>query len=165
MSNPFHSFHVQSGGVHLNNLSKYYRRNNNSKNNSKFQPLMLQENKDLVVPMDLLHVPPTTQYHCQTPNHDNYYIFPEPQSQPPLEIIQIHVQPQQQEYKHYPVLDDEQFDQMFVNISTTPKASSRNQTPKSSNNKVSRKKKPKTPKNTKKGKSKRTFKNLNKTSK
>ena len=162
MSNPFHSFHVQSGGVRLHNLSKYYRRN---KNNSKFQPLMLQENKDLVVPMDLLHVPPTTQYHCQTPNHDNYYIFPEPHQQPPpLEIIQIHVQPQQQEYKHYPVLDDEQFDQMFVNISTTPKAS-RNQTHKFRNNKNSRKKKPKTPKNTKKGKSKRTFKNLNKTSK
>lgn len=119
---------------------------------------MLQEKKDLVVPMDLLHVPPTTQYHCQTPNHDNYYIFPEPHQQPPpLEIIQIHVQPQQQEYKHYPVLDDEQFDQMFVNISTTPKASR--------NNKASHKKKLKTPKNTKKGKSKRTFKNLNKTSK
>jgi hypothetical protein len=125
---------------------------------------MLQENKDLVVPMDLLHVPPTTQYHCQTPNHDNYYIFPEPQSQqPPLEIIQIHVQPQQQEYKPYPVLDDEQFDQMFVNISTTPKASRNNKN--SRNHKNSQKKSQKKPKNIKKGKSKRTFKNLNKTSK
>lgn len=155
MSNPFHSFHVQSGGVRLHKLSNHYRKNNK---NSKFQPLMLQENKDLVVPIDLLHVPPHS-YHCsQTPQHNNdYYIYPQHHQQPPpLEIIQIHVQPQQQEYKHYPVLDDEQFDQMFVNISTTPKAS---------RNKASHKKKPKTPKNTKKGKSKRTFKNLNKTSK
>ena len=165
MSNPFHSFHVQSGGVRLHKLSTYYRKNNKNKS-SKFQPLMLQENKDLVVPMDLLHVPPTTQYHCQTPNHDNYYIFPESQQQynpqPPLEIVQIHIQPQQtqEEYTHYPVLDDEHFDQMFVNISTTPKAT-RN---KNSRNKTSQKK-PKTPKNIKKGKSKRTLKQSKKTPK
>jgi hypothetical protein len=160
MSNPFHSFHVQSGGVRLHKLSTHYRNKNKS---SKFQPLMLQENKDLVVPMDLLHVPPTTHYHCQTPNHDNYYIFPEPEPQPPLEIVQIHVQPQQQEYTHYPVLDDEQFDQMFVNISTTPKAS-RNNKASRRNNKTSQKK-PKNTKNIKKGNSKRTLKQSKKTSK
>jgi len=124
---------------------------------------MLQENKDLVVPMDLLHVPPNTQYHCQVPNHDNYYIYPENQQQqqynpqPTLEIVQINVQPQQQEYTHYPVLNDEQFDQMFLNISTTPKASR--------NNKTSRKISQKKPKNIKKGKSKRTLKQSKKTSK
>ena len=162
MSNPFHSFHVQSGGVRLHKLSTYYRKNNKNKS-SKFQPLMLQENKDLVVPMDLLHVPPTTQYHCQTPNHDNYYIFPEPQQQynpqPPLEIIQIHIQPQPYEYTHYPVLDDEHFDQMFVNISTTPKASRK------TSNKTSRKSSHKNPKNIKKRNSKRTLKQFKKTPK
>jgi len=122
---------------------------------------MLQEKKDLVVPMDLLHVPPHS-YHCsQTPQHNNdYYIYPETQQQynpqPPLEIVQIHVQPQQQQYTPYPVLDDESFDQMFVNISTTPKVSR--------NNKNSQKK-PKTPKNIKKGKSKRTLKQPKKTPK
>ena len=121
---------------------------------------MLQEKKDLVVPMDLLHVPPTTQYHCQTPNHDNYYIFPESQPQTPPEIVQINIQPQSHEYTPYPVLDDEHFDQMFVNVSTTPKAT-RN---KNSRHKTSQKK-PKTPKNIKKGKSKRTLKQSKKTPK
>ena len=116
---------------------------------------MLQEKKDLVVPMDLLHVPPTTQYHCQTPNHDNYYIFPESQPQTPPEIVQINIQPQSHEYTPYPVLDDEHFDQMFVNVSTTPKSS------KTSHNKTSKK----TPKNIKKGKSKRTLKQSKKTPK
>ena len=120
---------------------------------------MLQEKKDLVVPMDLLHVPPTTQYHCQTPNHDNYYIFPESQPQTPPEIVQINIQPQSHEYTPYPVLDDEHFDQMFVNISPTPKASRK------TSNKTSRKSSHKKPKNIKKGKSKRTLKQSKKTPK
>jgi len=162
MSNPFHSFHVQSGGVRLHKLSNHYRNKNKS---SKFQPLMLQEKKDLVVPMDLLHVPPTTQYHCaQTPQHNNdYYIYPQPhqyQPQPPLEIIQIQIQPPQQEYTQYPVLDDNSFDQMFLNISTTPKTS-RNKNSRKASSKTSHK----IHKNIKKGKSKRTLKQSKKMSK
>ena len=121
---------------------------------------MLQEKKDLVVPMDLLHVPPHS-YHCaQTPQHNNdYYIYPQShQYQPPLEIIKIQIQPQQQEYTPYPVLDDNSFDQMFVNVSTTPKKILRNKT---FHNKTSQKKF----KNIKKGKSKRTLKQPKKTPK
>ena len=159
MSNPFHSFHVQSGGVRLHKLSTHYRNKNKS---NKFQPLMLQENKDLVVPMDLLHVPPHS-YHCaQTPHHNNdYYIYPETQQyqpQSPLEIVQIHIQPQPYEYTPYPVLDDEHFDQMFLNVSTTPKS-------RKTSNKTSRKSSHKKSKNIKKRNSKRTLKQSKKTPK
>ena len=117
MSNPFHSFHVQSGGVPLNKLSKHYR--NLSKNKThKFQPLMLQDNKDLVVPMDLLHVPSSSSNHPSRQKED-YYIYPE-HSSPTLEIIQIHVQPEIDDIPKYPVIDDDKFEEMFQTISTTP---------------------------------------------
>ena len=129
MSNPFHSFHVQSGGVPLNKLSKHYR--NLSKNKThKFQPLMLQDNKDLVVPMDLLHVP-SSPFSCnRSMEHkkDDYYIYPE-HSTPTLEIVQIRVQPDLDDMPNYPVIEDDKFEQMFQSISTTPspKKSIRNQ--------------------------------------
>ena len=147
MSNPFHSFHVQSGGVPLNKLSKHYR--NLSKNKThKFQPLMLQDNKDLVVPMDLLHVPSSCNRSMEH-KRDDYYIYPEHTS-PTLEIIQIRVQPELDDMPNYPVIEDDKFEEMFQSISTTPspKKSIRNQkksakkTQNQKSKKLSKKKKP-----------------------
>lgn len=119
MTNPFHSFHIQKGGVPLKKLSNHYRKLSKNKT-KKFQPLVLQEKEDLVVPIDLLHVP---QYsHTYHPQPDNYYIYPE--KQPPiqgtLEIIEIHTVPQHSSYEHPSVIDDNQFEEMFQTISKTP---------------------------------------------
>ena len=113
MSNPFHSFHVQKGGVPLKKLSKHYRKLSKNKTN-KFQPLTFQEKEDLVVPMDLLHVP-YHQCHAQCPEHQHIPLHGT------LEIIEIHTPPrQEQTYEHPPVISDEQFEELFQHISTTP---------------------------------------------
>jgi len=120
MTNPFHSFHVQKGGVPLKKLSKHYQKLSKNKT-KKFQPLTLQEREDLVVPMDLLHVPHHT---CHSQKPEEYYVYPEthtPPIQGTLEVIEIHTIPQEQSYEHPPVISDEQFDNMFQSISTTPR--------------------------------------------
>lgn len=115
MSNPFHSFHVQKGGIPLKKLSKHYRKLSKNKTH-KFQPLIFQEKEDLVVPMDLLHVP---YHHChaQTPEQHPIPINGS------LEIIEIHT-PQYHEnsYEHPPVISDEQFEELFQHISTAPRS-------------------------------------------
>jgi hypothetical protein len=122
MSNPFHSFHIQKGGVPLKKLSKHYRKISKNKSH-KFQPLVFQEKEDLVVPMDLLHIPPQSHMCHQQP--ENYYVYPE-QQQPPiqgtLEIVEIHTIPQPSSYEHPSVIDDNLFEEMFQNISTAPRS-------------------------------------------
>jgi hypothetical protein len=119
MSNPFHSFHVQKGGIPLKKLSKHYRKLSKNKSH-KFQPLMFQEKEDLVVPIDLLHVP---HHQCHAQQAEDYYVYPEHHQQAPvngtLEIIQFHTVPQHS-YEHPPVIDDEMFEQLFQHISKTP---------------------------------------------
>jgi hypothetical protein len=150
MSNPFHSFHVQSGGVLLNKLSKHYR--NLSKNKThKFQPLMLQDNKDLVVPMDLLHVPSSCN-HSMEHKRDDYYIYPEQQPTPTLEIIQIRVQPEIDDIPNYPVIEDDKFEEMFQTISTTPSPKKVSKIQKKSAKKIQQKQKSKSKKLSKKKK-------------
>lgn len=127
MSNPFHSFHVQKGGILLKKLSKHYRRLSKDKTR-KFHPLLFQERDDLVVPMDLLHVP---HRHCYAQQPEDYYMFPEyhqevPTTQGTLEIVQIHTIPlQEQTYEHPSVIDDDLFEHLFQHISTAPRTQKR----------------------------------------
>jgi len=122
MSNPFHSFHVQKGGISLKKLSKHYRKLSKNKSPT-FQPLTFQEKEDLVVPMDLLHVP---HHQCHSQKPEDYYMYPEHQSSPThgiLEIIQLHTTPQKEHaYEHPSVIDDELFEELFQHISTAPRS-------------------------------------------
>ena len=90
---------------------------------------MEQEREDLVVPMDLIYIPSSQHPHhyAQHPTTahrpDDYYIYPE--QQPPiqgtLEIVEIHKVPLNS-YEHPSVIDDNLFEEMFQNISTTPRS-------------------------------------------
>ena len=122
MTNPFHSFHIQKGGVPLKKLSKYYR-NKTQKKTQKFQPITLQDKEDLVVPIDLLHIPP--QNHCHVQHSEDYYTSPQihPTNDGILEVVHIHVVPDtqtEQQYEHPPTIDDEIFEELFQHISVAP---------------------------------------------
>jgi hypothetical protein len=138
MSNPFHSFHVQKGGVPLQKVSKHYRKLSKNKFN-KFQPLTLQDKEDLVIPMDLLHVP---HHHCYAQYSEHH----QPPMHGTLEIIRIHTPQQEQSYEHPPVISDEQFEELFQHISTAPRSKKHfktNQTLKKQKRKQRKTRKPK----------------------
>jgi hypothetical protein len=126
MTNPFHSFHIQNGGVPLKKLTKHYRKRraqNPQQKTSKFHPLLFQEREDLVVPMDLIVIPSSAlSHHCHYhPLLSEEYPEPLPEHGR-LEVIEIHTISQEESYEHPSVIDDQLFEHLFQNISIAPRS-------------------------------------------